>query len=88
MEFEKRLSAYKTDIPDLMVHVFGLRNDSSAALRSVTNAEYYADVESPVAPRSAYGALALTKIEDSGFSPRDWREKLEEYSSSVSDGRG
>ena len=68
--------------------VFGLRNDNSVAVRSVTTAEYYAKAESPVAPRPAYSALALTRIEDSGFSPRDWREELEEHSSSVSNGRG
>ena len=88
MEFEKKLSACKTDIPDLMVYVFGLRNDNSAAVRSVTTAGYYADAENPVAPRLAYSALALTRIEDPSFSPRDWREELEEHSSSVSDGRG
>ncbi len=48
-------------------------------MRPVTTAEYYAGAEGPVAPRPERSDLDLTKIESTGFSPRDWEDELREY---------
>lgn len=43
-----------------------------------TTAEYFKDKEG-IAPRPLHSALDLSKIKATGFTPRDWREDLQEY---------
>lgn len=44
----------------------------------VTTEEYYAGKED-IAPRPFLSTLNLAKIENAGFTPRDWREALQQY---------
>lgn len=43
-----------------------------------TTAEYYAGKEN-IAPRPKHSDFDLSKIEATGFQPRDWRQDLKEY---------
>ena len=45
----------------------------------MTTAEYFANAKGPVAPRPTNSTLDLTKIENAGYTPEDWREMLEKY---------
>ena len=64
---------------EIACEVFELANGNGEAVRPVTTAEYYAGAEGPVAPRPERSDLDLTKIESTGFSPRDWEDELREY---------
>ena len=64
---------------DIARRVFEVANGNGDAVAPVSTAEYYASAKGPVAPRPAHSALDLTKLEATGFSPRDWEEQLEEY---------
>ena len=63
--------------------VFDLRNGNGGAVRAVSTAEYFAGSQDPVAPRPASSTLDLSKVEATGFWPRDWHECLEKYVSSL-----
>ena len=64
---------------DIARRAFEVANGNGDAVAPVSTAEYYASAKGPVAPRPAHSALDLTKLEATGFSPRDWEEQLEEY---------
>ncbi|OUP39029.1 sugar nucleotide-binding protein [Olsenella sp. An188] len=68
---------------EIACEVFELANGNGEAVRPVTTAEYYAGAEGPVAPRPERSDLDLTKIESTGFSPRDWEDELREYVSNL-----
>ncbi|MDM8246390.1 sugar nucleotide-binding protein [Collinsella tanakaei] len=59
--------------------IFNLANGNGAKVVSVPTAKYYASVEGSIAPRPKHSALDLSKIEATGFVPRDWTERLVEY---------
>ncbi|AKE40451.1 dTDP-4-dehydrorhamnose reductase [Corynebacterium kutscheri] len=59
------------DIADAVFRFFG----KNTVMRSSTE-EYFTDAH---APRPKNSTLSLDKITASGFSPRDWREGLNEY---------
>lgn len=64
---------------DIARRTFEVANGNGDAVVPVSTAEYYASAKGPVAPRPAHSALDLTKLEATGFSPRDWEEQLVEY---------
>lgn len=65
--------------------VFDAACGNGGAVVPVTTAEYYAGAEGPVAPRPEHSDLDLTKIESTGFSPRDWEDELREYLAGLED---
>ena len=69
---------------DIARVTFEAANGNGASVVPVSTAEYYAGARGPVAPRPAHSALDLSKIEASGFRPRDWEEELAEYLSGLS----
>ena len=64
---------------DVARDVFERRNGNGDAVAPVTTAEYYAKADGPVAPRPVHSALDLSKLEATGFTPRDWEEEMHEY---------
>ncbi len=65
---------------EIAQNVFKLSKTDPGRVSPISTEEYYADKsEGSVAPRPKNSALSLTKIEDAGFHPEDWRAKLEEY---------
>lgn len=59
--------------------VFDLVNGNGDKVRPVSTGEYYVNAAGPIAPRPAYSTLDLTKIENTGYQPADWRESLKVY---------
>lgn len=59
--------------------VFEATCGNGEAVTPVSTEEYYASAAGPVAPRPARSDLDLSKIESTGFSPRDWKGELSEY---------
>jgi dTDP-4-dehydrorhamnose 3,5-epimerase len=64
---------------DIARTVYELTGHDPARITDVTTAEYFANATGPVAPRPANSTLDLTKIENAGYTPEDWREMLEKY---------
>ena len=64
---------------DVARRVFERANGNGDAVAPVSTAEYYAVAAGPVAPRPRHSALDLSKLEATGFAPRDWEDELEEY---------
>jgi len=64
---------------DIARTVYQLTGHDPARVTDVTTAEYFANATGPVAPRPANSTLDLTKIENAGYTPEDWREMLEKY---------
>lgn len=58
--------------------VFELSGKSRDDVTPISTEEYFKD-KPGIAPRPLQGTLKLAKIESVGFTPRDWREALEEY---------
>lgn len=50
----------------------------SNTVTDITTAEYYAGKEN-IAPRPLQSTLDLTRIQSTGFEPRDWQEDLSDY---------
>ena len=63
---------------DVAREVYRLAGADSAMVTSVTTEQYFAD-KPEAAPRPLNSALDLTKIEATGFTPMDWRQRLAEY---------
>lgn len=59
--------------------VFDLANGNGDRVLPVSTMEYYANAAGPVSPRPAHSTLDLTKIEDTGYTPKDWVKQLREY---------
>ena len=59
--------------------VFDLRHGNGSCVAPVTTAEYYAAANGPISPRPANSALDLSRLEATGFVPRDWGQELAEY---------
>lgn len=68
---------------DIAAKVFQLRNGNGDAVAPVSTADYYASAAGPIAPRPVHSALDLTKLQEAGFSPRDWEDELTEYVQSL-----
>lgn len=68
---------------EIAAKVFGLRNGNADAVVPVSTAEYYANATGPVAPRPRHSTLCLSKLEATGFVPREWEGELAEYVASL-----
>ena len=64
---------------DIARRVFDLTGHDPARVRGVTTDEYFSTATGPVAPRPRNSVLDLSKIEATGFTPRDHREGLREH---------
>ena len=64
---------------DIAKACFAAANGNADKVVPVSTADYYASAQGPIAPRPHFSALDLTKLESTGFSPRDWEEELDEY---------
>ena len=64
---------------DIARAVFDAANGNGDKVVPVSTADYYASAVGPIAPRPGHSDLDLSKIEASGFSPRDWEDELSEY---------
>lgn len=64
---------------DIAKVCFDARGGNGEAVVPISSSDYFASVEAPIAPRPHYSALDLSKLESTGFVPRDWEEDLEEY---------
>ncbi|MFE7846083.1 sugar nucleotide-binding protein [Microbacterium sp. NPDC057407] len=64
---------------DVAARVFRLTGHDPARVSRVTTEEYFANAQTPVAPRPRRSVLDLAKIEATGFSPRDADASLTEY---------
>ena len=64
---------------DIARACFEARNGNGGAVKPVSTAEYYAGAEGPIAPRPVHSALDLSKLESTGFSPREWQDELADY---------
>jgi dTDP-4-dehydrorhamnose 3,5-epimerase/reductase len=62
---------------DIARQVYADAGFDNLSVGDTTAAEYFAGKVS--SPRPAHSGLDLTKIEATGFKPRDWRENLKEY---------
>ncbi len=67
---------------DIARAVYQLTGHEPARITDVTTEQYFANATRPVAPRPANSVLDLAKIEDTGYTPQDWRLTLEKYLSS------
>lgn len=59
--------------------VFALCNANESCVESVSTEQYYASAKGPISPRPVYSELSLAKIEETGFTPGDWEQRLAEY---------
>ena len=66
---------------DVAREVFALRGRDPGDVRPVTTEEYTGG--RTIAPRPASGVLSMRRIEATGFEPRDAREALRAYASSL-----
>ena len=66
---------------DVAREVFALRGRDPGDVHAVTTEEYTAG--RTIAPRPASGVLSMRRIEATGFEPRDAREALRAYASSL-----
>lgn len=63
---------------DIAKEVYELADSSAENVTPVSTEEYFKDKEG-IAPRPLQSTLDLTKIESTGFIPRDWRVVLRDY---------
>ncbi|MGN7950474.1 sugar nucleotide-binding protein [Microbacterium sp. 22215] len=64
---------------DIARTVYRVTGHDPASVSDVTTAEYFAGVERPVAPRPLNSVLDLSRIEATGWTPRDADAALEAY---------
>lgn len=69
---------YPASWADIAKRVFELAGKSADDVTPVTTEEYYQGKEG-IAPRPLKSALDLSKIKQTGFTPRNWQQALEEY---------
>ncbi|KKW01922.1 MAG: dTDP-4-dehydrorhamnose reductase [Candidatus Saccharibacteria bacterium GW2011_GWC2_48_9] len=63
---------------EIASEVYSLSGKSSSDVTPVTTEEYYKDKEG-IAPRPLQSTLNLAKIKATGFTPREWKQALNEY---------
>ncbi len=68
---------------DIARACFDAKNGNGDKVVPVSTADYYASAQGPIAPRPHYSALDLSKLEATGFVPRDWEDELAEYLSGL-----
>lgn len=66
---------------DIAAKVFELRNGNADAVVPVSTEQYYCNSLNPIAFRPLHSSLLISKLLALGFSPGDWEERLDEYSS-------
>lgn len=59
--------------------VFEIRNGNSSAVVPISTKEYFAKATIPVALRPKESGFSLSKLQATGFVPRNWEELLAEY---------
>lgn len=64
---------------DIARRVFERAQGNGDAVVPVSTEAYYSEASGPVAPRPRHSTLDLSKLEATGFTPRDWEAELEEY---------
>lgn len=64
---------------DVARRTFELAGHDPGRVSGVSTAEYFRTATQPVSPRPANGALDLTRIESTGFTPADAAESLADY---------
>ncbi|MFT4229244.1 MAG: NAD(P)-dependent oxidoreductase, partial [Microbacterium sp.] len=73
---------------DVARDVFGLTGHDPARVRDTTTDEYFANATAPVSPRPRNSVLDLSKIESTGFAPRDARLNLRDLLTASPDVNG
>ena len=68
---------------DIARAVFEAANGNGEKVVPVSTADYYASAAGPVAPRPVHSALDLSRLESTGFKPRDWEACLSDYLDSI-----
>jgi dTDP-4-dehydrorhamnose reductase len=63
---------------DITREIFKLLGRDDLSVTDTTTAEYFAG-KSGIAPRPLQSTLDLSKIQKTGFNPKDWKEGLNEY---------
>ncbi|MDQ0647763.1 dTDP-4-dehydrorhamnose reductase [Microbacterium natoriense] len=64
---------------EIAADIFALTDADRSRVTGVSTADYFSKARGPVAPRPLNSVLDLTKIEATGFVPRDAGEQLREY---------
>ncbi|MFB4348243.1 dTDP-4-dehydrorhamnose reductase [Microbacterium sp. CR_7] len=59
--------------------IFAITGAEASRVSGVSTADYFASANGPVAPRPSNSVLDLSKLEATGFVPRDADEQLREY---------
>lgn len=59
--------------------IFAITGADRSRVTGVSTEDYFASAAGPVAPRPLNSVLDLSKLESTGFEPRDASEQLEEY---------
>jgi dTDP-4-dehydrorhamnose 3,5-epimerase len=67
-----------TSWADLAARVYELTGHDPESVTGVTTEQYFAGKEG-IAPRPLNSMLDLTKIEEAGFMPPSWENRLAEY---------
>ena len=64
---------------DIARDVFDQINGNGDKVRPISTEEYFRNAKAPVSPRPTHSALALGKIEATGYRAPDWEESLKAY---------
>lgn len=64
---------------DIARDVFDQTNGNGDKVRPISTEEYFRNAKAPVSPRPTHSALALGKIEATGYRAPDWGESLKAY---------
>lgn len=70
-------SGPETSWCDIARRVFEHMGVNPSAVNPVSTRDYYRNVDGPVAPRPRYSTLDLTRIMQTDYRPRDWRDSLD-----------
>ena len=68
---------------DIAAKVFELRNGNADAVKPVSTIEYYANAKGAISPRPEHSALALSKLENAGYAPANWEDRLLTYAKTI-----
>jgi dTDP-4-dehydrorhamnose 3,5-epimerase len=64
---------------DIASEVFDLANGNGDKVIPISTGEYFENATGPISPRPVHSALDLTKISQTGYTPANWEQTLEEY---------
>ena len=68
---------------DIAARVFELRNGNADAVKPVSTIGYYANAKGAISPRPEHSALALSKLENAGYAPANWEDRLLTYAKTI-----